>query len=76
MSKVEELKDKYPHHNVKYNPQLDCRACKGRGEHLNGYKEMKLCICTCVRLDEIGGLFMDFVDRELRVKNDRTNPKK
>lgn len=62
---LDRLKNKYPEHNVKYHPQPNCDACAGTGEHKNGYGEMTLCICTCVSLDGIGGLFKDFVSKEL-----------
>ena len=64
-TKINILKEKYPHHKIKYDPQLDCRACNGTGEHLNGYREMTLCICTCVDFGDIGGIFGDFVQKEL-----------
>ena len=59
------LRQKYPNHKIKYEPQKDCEACNGTGEHLNGLGEQTLCICTCVKLDGIGGIFKDFIDREL-----------
>ena len=65
MATLDELRAKYPYHKIKYVPQLNCDACHGEGEHLNGYKEMSLCICTCVGFSGIGGLFKDFVKKEL-----------
>ena len=64
-TQIEKLKKKYPHHNVKYEPQKSCKRCNGTGEHLNGFREMTLCICTCVGLPDIGGLLSDFVSKEL-----------
>ena len=63
--KIEVLKEKYPYHKIKYEPQQDCRVCKGTGEHLNGYREITLCICTCVDFWQIGRIFGDFVKKEL-----------
>ena len=63
--KLKTMIEKYPGHKVKYEPQKDCQACKGTGEHKNGYGETVLCICTCVNFPQIGGLFKDFVKKEL-----------
>jgi len=65
-TKIDILREKYPYHKIKCEPQEKCKVCKGTGEHLNGYGEMTLCICTCVGLDGIGELFNDFVKRELK----------
>ena len=63
---------KYPGHKVKYEPQETCRACGGTGEHKNGYGEITLCICTCVDFPQIGGLFGDFVKKELNELRNRS----
>lgn len=63
--KIAVLREKYPYHKIKYEPQSNCTACNGTGEHLNGFHEMTLCICTCVNMEGIGGLFKDFINKEL-----------
>lgn len=64
--KLDSLKAKYPEHKVKYEPQESCDACSGTGEHLNGLGEVSLCVCTCVGLEDIGGLFKDHVAKQLK----------
>ena len=59
------LQEKYPYHKVKHEPQSNCEACGGTGECTNKYGT-RPCICTCVDLKGIGGLFKDFVDKELK----------
>lgn len=61
-----DLKHEYPDHKIKYEPQPNCRACDGAGEHLNTYGDQVLCICTCVNFEDIGGIFKDFIARELK----------
>lgn len=64
--RLESLKVKYPEHKVRYEPQELCDACGGTREHLNGLREMTLCICTCVGLEDIGGLFKGHVAKQLK----------
>ncbi|MBW7992828.1 MAG: hypothetical protein FVQ84_22800 [Planctomycetes bacterium] len=63
---IENLKKKYPEHNIICEPQKECQACEGTGEHLNGMKEKTLCICTCVELEDIGKLFMGHISTEMQ----------
>lgn len=74
--KLDGLKAKYPEHKVKYEPQETCDACGGTGEQLNGLRETTLCICTCVELEGIGGLFKDHVDKQLKDLREETPTQK
>jgi hypothetical protein len=63
---IDQLRQKYPMHNVKNAPASDCPVCHGTGEFINPYKEVHLCICTCMSGDEkcrklLTEMFQDFI---------------
>ena len=66
MDIVERLQEKYPEHKVKYIPDKKCRVCRGIGEIKSKSGEIRLCVCTCVDMPDIGGLFQAFVKKELK----------
>lgn len=43
-----ELQEKYPEHQVKYEPLENCPRCHGTGEYINGLNKTGLCFCTCI----------------------------
>jgi hypothetical protein len=45
--KLDKLKEKYPHHKIKYEPKSDCDYCSGTGER-RVVAGITLCACTCV----------------------------
>ena len=60
------LQKKYPEHNIKYEPNINCRACRGQGEITRKIGGERPCICVCVDFPDIGGLFQDHVSEQLK----------
>jgi len=48
MSRLQELRNKYPNHPVKCTPLSDCPVCDGKGEFRNALGDLYVCACTCV----------------------------
>lgn len=48
MSRVQQLREKYPRHPVKYAPLSDCPVCEGKGEFRNALNDTHVCACVCV----------------------------
>ena len=59
---LDELVKKYPKYKILYEPQEDCYACNGTGEHENSYSYTVPCICVCVLKRDMSSLLGDFVD--------------